>query len=291
MKALIKRQPTLSYFIFTFTISWGGLLVLIGPGGIPGYMAQTGRSSIFLAVVLVTLIGPILAGILTTVVAYGRQGLHEIASRLFQWRVEARWYAVALLTAPLTVFGALFALSLFSPAFVPGIISATDKLPLVVFALVVSIFGPLCEETGWTGFAIPHLSNRHGIFTTGLIVGIVWGAWHFLSNLSGVESSSQNLPVPLYMAGLLFSFLPPFRVLMVWVYDHTKSLFLAVIMHSSLDFFWLISMPTGIEGVNLVTWYLVWGALLWLVVGVVALSNRGQFLRHTPLAVGHNSAS
>lgn len=137
----------------------------------------------------------------------------------------------------------------------------------------------ICEETGWTGFAIPELRKRYHIFATGLIVGILWGAWHFLSNLWGVGTSNGTVPLTLYMPILLFSFLPPFRVLMVWVYDHTKSLFLAYLMHASLDFFWLISTPTGIAGVNLATWYIVWAAVLWIVVGAVAVINVGHLSR------------
>ena len=39
--------------------------------------------------------------------------------------------------------------------------------------LMVGIF----EELGWTGFAIPRLRLRYNVFTTGIIVGLVWGAW------------------------------------------------------------------------------------------------------------------
>jgi hypothetical protein len=35
---------------------------------------------------------------------------------MFTWRIPAKWYAIAILTAPLTVFATLFALSLFEVA-------------------------------------------------------------------------------------------------------------------------------------------------------------------------------
>jgi uncharacterized protein len=38
------------------------------------------------------------AGILLTGLLYGKAGLREFRSRLLGWRVDARWYAVALLT-------------------------------------------------------------------------------------------------------------------------------------------------------------------------------------------------
>lgn len=37
VKTFIKRHPVLSYYVLTFTISWGGVLLLVGgPGSIPG---------------------------------------------------------------------------------------------------------------------------------------------------------------------------------------------------------------------------------------------------------------
>lgn len=81
------------------------------------------------------------------------------------------------------------------------------------------------------------------------------------------------------MLVILFSFLPPYRVLMVWVYEHTGSLLVAILMHASLVAFWLISIPNGIAGAPLMTWYLVWAAVLWGVVAVVVVANRGQLAR------------
>src|SRR4029453_3875507 len=31
------------------------------------------------------------------------------------------------------------------------------------------------EELGWTGFAIPQLSQRYSVIATGFIVGLLWG--------------------------------------------------------------------------------------------------------------------
>jgi membrane protease YdiL (CAAX protease family) len=158
-----------------------------------------------------------------------------------------------------------------SPAFIPGIISATDKAPIVMLALFAAVVTPLFEETGWTGFAIPLIKKRYGIFATGLVVGIIWGGWHFLSNLYGASISAGALPLALFFPVILFSFLPPFRVMMVWVYDRTNSLSVIMLMHGSLDFFWLIATPTGITVTNLVIWYIAWAVVLWVIAGIIVL--------------------
>jgi membrane protease YdiL (CAAX protease family) len=260
-----KRHSVISYFALAFAISWGGVLIVIGPGGIPEIMELTTTNPLFLSVYLVTIAGPTIAGILLTFFVYGKAGLHDIVSRLFKWKVGTRWYAVAILTPALSVFATLVALSIFSPAFLPGIITTGDKVSLLLFAIVIGLVTGFFEELGWTGFAIPKISKRYGVLATGLFVGILWGAWHFVSNFYGVNTSSGTLPLTLFFPAILFSFLPPYRVLMVWVYDHTKSLFVAMAMHGCLDIFWLISTPTGILGVNLVTWYIAWAVVLWTI--------------------------
>src|SRR5829696_636757 len=50
------------------------------------------------------------------------------------------------------------------------------------FALLASIFldiGGVTEETGWRGFALPLLQARMTPLAATLIVGLMWGVWHF----------------------------------------------------------------------------------------------------------------
>jgi hypothetical protein len=73
------------------------------------------------------------------------------------------------------------------------------------------------------------------------------------------------MPAALYLSVLLFSFLPPFRVLMVWLYDHTGSLLLAVIMHAGLSATSLICQPQN-AGLAVVVYDLTFAAILWIAV-------------------------
>lgn len=204
IKAFIKRHPVLTYYVLTFAISWGGVLLVIGGrSGIPGTTWQTDPRLPF--VILALLAGPSVAGILLTGLVYGRAGLRELLSRLLRWRVGARWYAVALLTAPLLMTAILFALSLLSPEFLPAIVTTDDKASLLLLGIAVGLGGGFLEELGWTGFAIPGLRQRHGVLATGLIVGVLWGAWHFLVNGWVRQYLQRALPGPL-----------PAPVLLLW---------------------------------------------------------------------------
>jgi uncharacterized protein len=147
-----------------------------------------------------------------------------------------------------------------------------------IFAgLMVGIF----EELGWTGFAIPRMKLRYGILGTGLIVGVLWGAWHFPPFFWGSGAASGTLPLALFLPVLLFTWLPAYRVLMVWVYDRTESLLVAMLMHVSLVASNVILVPLA-TGVALVTYDLVWAAVLWVVVGAVAVANGGHLSRQPP---------
>jgi hypothetical protein len=112
----IKRHAVLTYYVVTFAISWGSALLIIGgPGRLQTVGEEVGR--LFPALFLATVAGPGLAGILMTAIVPGRAGFQDLLSRLRKWRVNPVWYAVAILTTPLSVTASLLTLSLFSPEF------------------------------------------------------------------------------------------------------------------------------------------------------------------------------
>jgi uncharacterized protein len=275
--AFIKRHPVLTFYALAFALSWGGILIVVGgPGGYPGTPEQVAQ--LFLFVMLAWLAGPSVASLLVTGLVDGRAGLRELLSRLLKWRVGARWYAVALLTAPLVYVAISFALSLTSRAFLPSILTTSDTAALLLMGLAYGLLGGgFCEELGWTGLAVPRLRQRYGVLTTGLIVGLLWGAYHF-SVIYWSSSPSGALPLVILLAQL-FAWLPAYRVLMVWVYDRTGSLLVAMLMHAVLTSGMIILTPTAISGVPLLTWLVVLAAVLWVVVAAVAVAQGGHLSR------------
>lgn len=272
IKAFVKQHPILTYYVLAFAISWGAILLLVGPGG---FLATTSTSPSFAVVGFASLLGPSLAGVLLTGFLDGRAGWRDLLSRLRRWRVGVRWYAVALLTAPLVTTVTLLALSLSSPAFLPAIITAEDKLSLLLTGIAVGLIVPVFEELGWTGFVTPRLRPRHGVPGTGLIMGLLWGTWH-LPVFAGSAASSGGIPPALFMAAMLFSWLPPYRVLMVWIYDRTQSLLVVMLMHMPIVVSQFVLNPEGMSGEAMFTSLIATGAALWLVVGAVALANGGH---------------
>jgi membrane protease YdiL (CAAX protease family) len=257
----------MTYFALTFTLSWCSWLLLTG--GAP--MRSDPR---FMFIVLAAPVAPAIAGLLMTGFTAGRAGYRELHVRLFRWRVQARWYVVALLPAPLVAImtAMLLALLLHSPKLLPAIFTTADPVGLLLPGVIGGLLVGLCEELGWTGFAIPHL--RYGVLATGLLVGVVWGAWH-APLFSRSDSFAGALPLALLLLQL-FSWLPAYRVLMVWAYDRTGSLLVAILMHVSLAATSIILSPPAMSDMQSLINILVSAATWWLLVAAVAVAKRGQ---------------
>jgi membrane protease YdiL (CAAX protease family) len=246
-------------------ISWGAILISVGLDGLPVTEDQLP------VLIIAMLLGPSLAGILAAGLTSGREGIGDLFAGLFRWRVNARWYAVALLTAPLSTAIVLLILSLFSSEYPSALATSDDKITLVIMWIVGGLLVGFFEELGWTGFAIPRMRKQVGIFTTGLLVGLIWGAWHFLVNWEA-GTFSGALPLALLLARL-FTWLPAFRVLMVWVYDRTESLLVVTLMHISLVATTGILDPV-LDGDRLLIFLLIKAAVLWIFVAAIAVAQR-----------------
>jgi membrane protease YdiL (CAAX protease family) len=265
IRDLVRSHPVVAYYALTFAISWGGILVVVGPSGF------TGTAATILVSGLVSLAGPSVAGVLLTWIVDGRAGLRRLLSRLLRWRVSARWYAVALLTGPVVMAATLFTLSAADPAFLPAIVTADDKLGLLAAGIAAGALVPVFEELGWTGFAMPRLRERHGVLATGLLMGLLWGVWHY-PFFSGTTDASGIVPAGLLVAILLFAWLPAYRVLMVWVYDRTGSLLVAMLMHAPIVVCQYV-LATDVSGAGRAVEVLATGAVYWIIALAVAWSG------------------
>jgi membrane protease YdiL (CAAX protease family) len=259
-----KKHSVLVYFILTFIFTWGCMYLAVYPSGFPITDAQFEKAGALVYVAM--LVGPTVSGLLLTGLLDGRAGFRQLFSRLIKWRVNVRWYAIALLTAPILIITILFGLSLISSEFQPAIFTSNNKLTLVLSSVIAGLAVGFFEELGWTGFAVPRLKKHYSVLSTGLIVGMVWGAWHFPPFWKS-DTFTAALPFILLL-GQLFSWLPPYRVLMVWIYDRTESLLLSVLMHASLMGSLNALVPAELSGSVLLTWILSWSIVLWIIVAV-----------------------
>ena len=277
----IRNHQILLYFILTFSISWGLILVLIAINGMPGTVAEAQAQLPF--TIMVFLSGPLISGLLMIGLIDGKKGFSDLISRLLKWKIGVVWYAFALLTAPLVFVAVHYLLSLVSPIYTPGFLGPNGTT-LLLMSIMSGIMVGFCEEIGWFGFVIPKLRLRYGILTTGLLVGVIWGAWHIMANdIWAIRTYSGGLNPVVYavLSGISFLIgqLPPFRLLMVWVYENTGSLLVMMVMHFSLTACSIAFSPTPMSGWQVFIYSLSVAAAMWLVAGAVVWINKKEFFQ------------
>lgn len=273
LRVVVRRHPFLAYVALAFAISWGWILAVVAPSGFPVEPDSFERLMVFVYPAM--FVGPSLAGLVLTGLVGGRTGFRELWVQLIRWRVGARWYAIAILTAPVLILAILLVLSTISPDFVPLLYTSNDKAFLVVYPIVAGVMTALFEELGWTGFATATLlRRRHGVLGTGLAVGLAYASWNFLV-VAWSGAAQGTLSPAIFLPIALFTWLPTYRVLVVWVYDHTQSLLVAMLMSASLWAAWISLTPAAaLAGAPLAVFYIVLAALLWAVIGVLAAGGR-----------------
>jgi CAAX protease family protein len=286
IRDFVTRHAAPVYFTLAFAISWSGVLIATAGGAMSG--ASPASDPRFVYALVAMLAGPSIAGVLLTATIGGAAGLRDLLARAHRWQVAGRWYAIALLAAPVLWSATLFALSIVSPRFLPALVTSGNKVTLVAIGFAVATAAGIFEEIGWTGFAIPHLLRRHSLVRTGLIVGVLWGSWHLLTNvLWAAPATTGDLPLstflPWSVLGGVVGYLAAFRVLMVWVYERTGSALIGILMHVSLTASVLILEPAGLTGVSALISSYALAAAVWIAVAVVAALNRRR-----PL-IGHET--
>ena len=210
--SLVKRHPIITFFVLAYAISWVGWpLYAAGVWPIP-----------FLAS------GPLLAALIVIPITQGRSGLRELGLRMIRWRVRWYWYAVAL-GLPLGVELVSVALNVAFGASAPSLAQVGPFTILMVFAvrLIDPLDGPLGEEPGWRGFALPGLQASRSPLVATLILALLVTIWHV--PLFFLEGGLQpSVIVGGTLGPLAFTFVA------TWLFNHTGgSVLMTIVMHAA----------------------------------------------------------
>ena len=219
---VVRAHPLPAFFALAYGVSWSLLLVLDGVMGAPAE-----------AVIFVQTLGPTIAARIVLTAIGGDPAYREMRRAGRKWRVGVRWYAIAILGLPAACLGATALL----PGGVEALRGAAPGAMASTFAfyLVVGFFsGPLFEEPGWRGFALPRLEQARGPLVGTLILGVLWGAWH-LPQFLVPQWAAQNGGAD---AGTIAAFLVlvlALAPLLTWVYNRTGSLWMAMVTHAGIN--------------------------------------------------------
>ena len=157
--------------------------------------------------------------------------LRQWIGQMFDWRIGANWWALALgLPLLLLTVGSL----LFVLAGGPIDLTSFESPFIYLFALAWgTVWGGGQEDLGWRGFMLPLLQDRYSAFVSSLLVGVAWTGWHlplFLNPTTthgGWPLSQQLIWVVSILAG---------SVLWTWMYNSTGGSVLAVaVFHAGVN--------------------------------------------------------
>lgn len=230
---LLARHPLTSFFVMAFGFSWlveaPVVLSETGTGLLPYTLPPL---VITLLIAGATFTGPTVAAFIMTGATEGRPGVGRLLRRYVQWRVGLRWYLFVLLAIPaIEVLGAIV---------VPGALASYQPLTLAMvlgyplaFATTFVLGGPLGEEPGWRGFALPRLQGMRGPLVGTLILGVLWALWHLPLFWSGVWTPPTLANILMFIV-----MITALTVIMTWVFNNVNgSLLITMLMHASFNTF------------------------------------------------------
>lgn len=186
-----KRSEVRTFFMLAFALTWGigGIGLLIGL-----WMPQLQPLSTSSPLYYVAGYSVSLAGIVLTARYAGRDGLRGLGRRLIPWRAPPRWYLIVALG-----YAAITGIALQAAAVAHSAPAVVPSKPLFLSGLLLAIVrdpGPVGEEFGWRGFALPQLLELYSPLNATLRLGLIHTAWHLpLFFIPGMPQTQVSFPL------------------------------------------------------------------------------------------------
>jgi membrane protease YdiL (CAAX protease family) len=156
-RAFVRRRELVTFFVLSYLIAW-----------------STVPFGSFLA------FAPLVSAIVVVAIAEGLPGLARLGRRIIRWRVSWIWY-VAAIGVPMLVVAVAIGLNMAAGAPPPSLDQFQPWYAvLLIFglAMVNPTEGPLGEEPGWRGFAVPRLQSRWSPLASAALLGLLITGWH-----------------------------------------------------------------------------------------------------------------
>ena len=250
MITLVKRYPLAAFFIGAYVGSWLFWSPMVLIPDLPfERIALINQLGLFL--------GPFASALLVTRITEGRGAVKALVARMVQWRARPVWYLLAVLMIPVVTGAGYF------------IGSQQVELPpvqlLVISYIVFLLGGPLQEEIGWRGFALPRLQTKLRPLVAALVLGVIHCLWHAPLFLTAEWDTARDTP-DRYLAYLLL--VVSLSVVMTWLYNGSHgSVLLVILGHNGINWALMAVAPTS-------TWPAAIGMALLASVSVIATKGK-----------------
>ena len=162
---------------------------------------------------------PSIVALVLTFLTRGKNGIYDLFVRQTIQPASLKWFLLSIFVFPALI--SLAILTSLSFNIYEFQLRTTQLMPQIVVIVLIAVG----EEYGWRGFLLPKLLNRFDLFRSSLILGLIWGIWHFPAYLIGTG-------VPLQMNFMVFLLWVILGTLIIsWIYYYTKSVLTSILAH------------------------------------------------------------
>ena len=235
MRSIVRRHPLAVFLAIAYTATAAIFaLPLLSTAGIGAINLDLPGVAPFIVLDALVLAG---AAFVATALAEGRSGVRDLRRRVFHFRVNPGWYALAILLLPVTAMATAIV------AGGAGVVAAIVGDPVTVLAVIVvgSLFAfvlvNLWEEAAWTGFALERLQPRLGPIGASVVTTWLQALVHvpLVFVVGGVTDGRVPADqIPFYLVALFV--LPiPVRMALTWLYNRSgRSVPIVGLAHAGL---------------------------------------------------------
>jgi len=221
-------RPLAAFFLIAFGWTWSiALLMVVAPGWVDRTIGPIGPGN---PLFFIAVYGPSIAAILVTAFTSGGAGVLALLGKLVHWRFSPIYYLAVLVGVPLlaTIAGHLGEWVLGIPS-APHVAAIPGWIKVLPVALLLDP-GPLGEELGWRGFALPRMVRRWNAPLASTMLGFIWGVWHYPAfKIPGMPQGALSFPVFLVGATVM-------SVIVAWLVLRTGgSVLVAVLFHLAVN--------------------------------------------------------
>ena len=250
IKNLMRQHPLFFFFLVAYAFSW----IL----SIPFILSEWGiLHGDFKIVFALKSFGPFVSAIILTRVIEGRVGVIRLRQRIKQTNAGLKWYLIILLGIPTAIMLGI----IIQPGAMAGF-KGLQPLLIVSYPLTLAaVFfggGPLGEEPGWRGFALPRMQKRCGPLWGTLLLSVFWTCWHLPDFLTSAQGGGPGMGFSTFLITFpsFLVLIAALSIILTWIFNRTKgSIFISALAHASVNTPQVVLIPlfptVGITSLNL----------------------------------------